>query len=197
MYIGKLWQIARVLNSWKCTTKNYVKSIYNITKVVLLLCCSSLQARFIALLSCFLPWLQFPSIEQDLLVMAWGVLEIAVFIECIWWCGVHSCIIVCLYGFFSSSHCGFHLSFGSHNNHNILIDVFISQLPLASKMIPVPLLYIPKVPCHQHEPLCVSENLFKAGNASNHEWSSQPLCGSMRVLLGSDYGHCFWRRGLK
>lgn len=113
-------------------------SVYNFSKVALLLCCSSMQARFIALLSRFLPWLQFPSIEQDLLVMARGVLQIAVFIECIWWFAVHCCIIVWLYGFFLfflSSHCGFHLSFGTHNNHNILIDAFISQLPLASKAI--------------------------------------------------------------
>lgn len=47
---------------------------------------------------------------------------------------LYYCVAVWLL-LFLSSHCGFHLSFGTHNNHNILIDAFISQLPLASKAI--------------------------------------------------------------
>lgn len=95
---------------------NYVISIYNLTKVALLLYCCSLSTRFIVLLSCFLPQRQFSSTQQDLLVMARGVLQdcrlcqINLIVCCalLYYCAV-------VWPLFLSPHCWFHLSFGTHN----------------------------------------------------------------------------------
>lgn len=105
--------------SQKCTATvqmlNDVISIYSFTKVALLLCCCYLQKRFIVLLPWFFPWSQFFPIEQDLLVMAQGVFgdcHLYQMYQIVCCALLYYCVVAF---FFLSLHCGFHLSFGTHN----------------------------------------------------------------------------------
>lgn len=153
---------------------NYVISIYNLTKVALLLYCCSLSTRFIVLLSCFLPQRQFSSTQQDLLVMARGVLEdcrlcqINLIVCCT---QLYYCVVV--QPLFYLPIVGFICPLVLITNPNILIDAFISLLPFTPKALLALLLYLPKAPWHQHnlQRLCISEILFKTGcsNDSNIE----------------------------
>lgn len=127
-------------------------SIYNLTKVALLLYCSSLPTRVIVLLLRFLPRRQFSSTQQDLLVMAQGVLEdchLCQIYPIVCCALLYYCVVVWSL-FFYLPIVGFICPLGLITSPNILIDAFISLFPFTPKVLLALLLYLPKAPWHQH-----------------------------------------------